>query len=391
MIWKLQKKTLMPLQIFGYGFTLFIGITITLVTLTAYSDISPILYSDSEVFNDNAMIVSKKVTILKTINKDKIYFTKKELNDLKSQDFVKSVSKFNKATNFRIYLKSEKFNFGSDLFFESIPDRFLDIESDKWGWKEGDSFVPMMMPKDYLQLYNLGFAESQGLPILSEKTISLAKFDIHLSGDYKSKKFKSSIVGFSSNINSILVPEDFLNWANQEFGNYDENKASRILVEFNNPTDERIIEYFESNNYEVSQEKLERNKLIFFFNLSFLFIFLISIIIVVLSICFVILSVNLIFQKNKDILINLYFIGFSLKQITFFYKLLISLVTIFSVFISLISALWIRNLYTAKLNSYFDLEINNSVIFTLSISLLLILLLLLNIMIVKRVKKLISC
>ena len=158
------------------------------------------------------------------------------------------------------------------------------------------------------------------------------------------------------------------------------------MVEFSNPNDESIIEFFKKNNYEVNQDKLEKNKLIFFFKLSFLFVFLISIIIVILSIGFVILSVNLIFQKNKDILINLYNIGFSLKQITFFYKLIISMVTAISILLSLISSLWIRNLYSAKLISYFDIEVSNSVLFISSISLLIVLLILLNFMIVKRIK-----
>ncbi|MGY8987042.1 MAG: FtsX-like permease family protein [Flavobacteriales bacterium] len=386
MIWKLQKKTLLPLQIFGYGITLFIGITISLITLTAYTDISPILYSESDVFNDKSVIVSKKISIIKTLDKERIYFTNEELKEIENKDFVKEVSKFNKATNYKIFLSSDMFGFGSDLFFESVPDKFLDVDSEKWEWEEGSDFVPIMMPEDYLQLYNLGFAESQGLPLLSKKTVSLASFNIRLTGVNKSKKFKSSIVGFSSKINSILVPEDFLKWANKEFGNYEESKTSRILVEFSNPNDESIIEFFKKNNYEVNQDKLEKNKLIFFFKLSFLFVFLISIIIVILSIGFVILSVNLIFQKNKDILINLYNIGFSLKQITFFYKLIISMVTAISILLSLISSLWIRNLYSAKLISYFDIEVSNSVLFISSISLLIVLLILLNFMIVKRIK-----
>ena len=49
MIWKLQKKTLLPLQIFGYGITLCIGITIALITLTIYTDFKPILQSESDV------------------------------------------------------------------------------------------------------------------------------------------------------------------------------------------------------------------------------------------------------------------------------------------------------------------------------------------------------
>ena len=99
-------------------------------------------------------------------------------------------------------------------------------------------------------------------------------------------------MGFSSKINSILVPEEFLNWANKEFGNHKENNPSRILVEFTNPNDERIIEFLKENNYEVNKDKLEKNKLIFFFKMAFIFVFVIAIIIILLSITLILLSIN---------------------------------------------------------------------------------------------------
>ena len=389
MIWKLQKKTLLPMQIFGYGITLCIGITIALITLTIYTDLKPILQSESDVFNDNAVIVNKKISILSNINKDKIYFTEEELRDFEDQDFVKEIARFNKATNFNIYLSSDIFNIGSELFFESVPDKYLDIESDDWKWEEDSDFVPIMMPEDYLKLYNLGFAESQGLPLLSEKVISKAKFNVHLSGANKRQSFKGGIVGFSSKINSILVPEEFLNWANKEFGNHKENNPSRILVEFNNPNDEKIIEFLKENNYEVNKEKMEKNKLIFFFMMAFIFVFVIAIIIILLSITLILLSINLIFQKNKAVLINLYFLGYQIKQISYYYKLLISIVTLFSIFISLMLTLMVRRMYSEKLVSYFDFEISNTFIYTNVMIISVLLLILLNILIERKIRNLI--
>ena len=389
MIWKLQKKTLLPLQIFGYGITLCIGITIALITLTIYTDLKPILQSESDVFNDNAVIVNKKISILSNINKDKIYFTKEELRDFEDQDFVKEIAKFNKATNFKIFLSSDMFNFGSDLFFESIPDKYLDIESDKWKWEEDSDFIPIMMPEDYLNLYNLGFAESQGLPLLSQKAISLAEFNVHLSGENKRQVFRGSIVGFSAKINSILVPEDFLNWANEKFGSHEKNNASRILVEFNNPNDERIIEFLKENNYEVNKDKLEKNKLIFFFKMAFIFVFVIALIIILLSITLILLSINLIFQKNKEVLINLYFLGYQIKQISYYYKLLISIVTLFAISISLIVTLMVRRMYSEKLVSYFDFEISNTFIYTNILIISISLLIVLNLLIERKIRSLI--
>ena len=350
----------------------------------------PILESESDVFNDNAVIVNKKISILSNINKDKIYFTEEELKDFEDQDFVKEIARFNKATNFNIFLSLDMFNLGSQLFFESIPDKYLDIDSDKWKWEEGSDFVPIMMPEDYLKLYNLTFSpQSKDLPLLSPKTISKVEFDVHLSGDNKRKTFRGSVVGFSSKINTILVPEDFLNWANKEFGNHEKNKASRILVEFHDPNDERIIEFLNENNYEVNKEKMEKNKLIFFFKMAFVFVFVIALIIILLSITLILLSINLIFQKNKAVLINLYLLGYQIKQVSYYYKLLISIVTLFSVFISLMITLMVRSVYSEKLISYFDFEISNTFIYTNVMIISVLLLILLNVLIERKIRNLI--
>ena len=99
MIWKLQKKTLLPLQIFGYGITLCIGITIALITLTIFTDLKPILQSESDVFNHNAVIVNKKLSegvigdIVTNLVKDRIYFSSEELTEFEDQDFVKEPNK----------------------------------------------------------------------------------------------------------------------------------------------------------------------------------------------------------------------------------------------------------------------------------------------------------
>ena len=393
MIWILQRKTLIPVQIIGYAITLIIGVSIALTTVVGYLDIKPILDSESEVLNDNAVIVSKKISVLQTVNKQSIYFTKDELKEFEEEPFVKNISFFNKATNFKISLSAEGMPFSTEMFFESIPDRFLDkkINQDpNWQWYEDSEFVPIVIPENYLQLYNLGFAESQNLPVLSEEFISnTAKFTINIKGNDREQSFESGILGFSKKINTILVPESFLNWANKEFGNYQDRQVNRLLVEFNDPNDERIIEYLEDNNYIVNQEKLERNKLTFFFKLSFLFVFIIAIVIVLLSISFILISINLIFHKNKEVLRNLYNLGYNNIQISTFYNIVISGVTCFSVISSIILTTYIRSVYAKKLVSYFDVELDHTMIYMIASTIILILLFSLNIIIFRRVKKII--
>ncbi|MDA0765037.1 MAG: ABC transporter permease [Proteobacteria bacterium] len=389
MLIKLQKKTLVPSQIIGYALTLFIGAIILLVTTQFYFDINPILFQQTDVFKDKSAVISKNISVLKTMDKEKIYFTDKEIKNLKNQPFTKDISEFHSAT-FKINASSNKTEsaplFYTDLFFESIADKYLDVETDEWHWDPSIDFIPIIIPENYLNLYNFGFAESQGLPVLSQNTISQVEFNIQISGNGKLGKYKSKIVGFSNKVNSILVPEDFLFWANKEFGETKENKTSRILIEFYNPSDEKILEYFNNNNYSINKEELEFSKLVFFLKSALVAIFIIACIIIILSVAFVVLSFNLIIQKNKELLINLFNIGYSYKRIAKFYQLIISVITFVSISLAIYVSNLIRDSYLLKLSSLFEsIKIPNSALWY-GMLLIFLLILAYNILFIRNIK-----
>ena len=392
MLFKLQKRTLVVSQIIGYALTIFVGVTIILVTSQFYFDIKPLMSEQTDIFKNKAAVISKNISVFKTINKEKIYFTDKEINDLKSQSFTKSVSKFNTAT-FKINAYSNKTEsvpvYYTDLFFESIPDEYLDVETEDWKWDVSLDFIPIIIPENYLNLYNFGFAESQKLPVLSKNTISQIEFSIQISGNNKSKDYKSKIVGFSNKVNSILVPEEFLFWANNEFGRLNNSKTSRVLIEFNNPSDQTILEYFNENNYSINKDELEFSKLIFFFKSALIFVFFIALVIIGLSIAFILLSLDLIIQRNKELLLNLYNIGYKHNRIAKFYQVLISATTVISIVASLVISNIIRNSYLVEISQLFEFTGNKNYILIFGISFILALTIVYNVLIVKSIKKIV--
>ena len=392
MLWKLQRITLVPIQIIGYSLTLFIGTFIILTITQLFLDVKPLLYQQSNVFKGNSAVISKNISVFKTINKEKIYFTSDELEELEEQVFIKNISKFNTAT-FKIVAYSEKSEnvpvFYTDLFFESIPDKYIDVETEEWTWSSSQDFIPIIVPENYLNLYNFGFAESQGLPVLSKNTISQVEFSLKISGNHKTERFKSKIVGFSNKINSILVPESFLLWANKKFGRVQADKTNRILIEFHNPADEKILEYFNENNYSINKDKLEFSKLVFFFKSALIFVFIIAIIIIVLSVSFILLSINLIIQKNKELILNLYNIGYNHKKIAMFYQIIISAVSLISIISAIIISYFIRNFYLEKFTNLFDFKVGNSNILLFGVLLILILVAMYNWLLIKDIKKIV--
>lgn len=84
--------------------------------------------------------------------------------------------------------------------------------------------------------------------------------DIRMSGRGQVKTLKGRIVGFSNRLNTILVPEDFMNWANSTYGEEKEKSPSRLILEVNNPADERIAQYFQQQGYTTESDKLDAGK-----------------------------------------------------------------------------------------------------------------------------------
>jgi len=390
MLAKLQRKTLVLSQIIGYASTIIIGVSILFITVQLYYDVQPILTQQSDVFSNNSAVISKKVSVFKSMNKDKIYFTEDELAELTSQNFVNQVSKFSTAT-FKINAFTDESgnipSFYTDMFFESIPNKYLDVESDDWTWSEDVDFIPIVIPENYLNLYNFGFAESQGLPVLSKNTISKVSFNVEISGNGKAKTFRSKIVGFSNKINSILVPLTFMDWANKNYGKPASTKTSRLLVEFEDPSDESILAYFNDNNYSIGKDKLEFSKLLFFFKTALLFVFLIAIVIIVLSIAFILMSINLILQKNNTMMTNLYQIGYDYKTIAKYYQKVISVVTIISLLLAVLLSIVVRNAYLQKLQTLFEFDPSSNALMWLAVVLGVVLLLLYNFQLLRSVKK----
>jgi hypothetical protein len=389
MLVKLQKKTLVKTQLLGYVLTLCIGTLIMLTMLQLYTDVKPLLVEQTDIFSDKSAVISKQVSVFKTINKEKIYFTPKEVATLDAQPFIKKVSTFNNA-DFKIKAfsnQSEKIPlFQTDLFFESISDNYIDVASKEWEWGETSEIVPIIISESYLKLYNFGFAESQGLPVLSKNTITQITFNLKVSGNLKSQVYKSKIVGFSNKINSILVPESFLKSANNTFGRSNVSRVSRLLVSFNNPTDKRILKFFNENNYAINKDKLEFSKLTFFFNSALFFVILIAIIILCLSIAFVLLSFNLILQKNKEQIVNLGAIGYSYKAIAKFYQVVFSMATIIAILPAIILSVYIRTRYLEKVKELFEFSKSGSMILSIGFILMIVLCLIYNVIIVKKIK-----
>ena len=245
------------------------------------------------------------------------------------------------------------------MFFESVPDDFVDVESDAWHYREGSSDIPIILPKNYLDLYNFGYAQGKGLPKLSEGILGAMKLQIQIEGNGGHGDFDGRIVGFSSRLNTILVPEQFMQWANQQYANGDEAKEpTRLIVEVNNPTDERITSYLQAHDYETDEDKLDASKTTYILRIIVSIVMAVGIVISILSIYILMLSVFLLVQKNSTKLENLLLIGYSPTKVSFPYQALTVGLNALVLLLAVAVMLVVRSIYLEMFQNFFpDLEV----------------------------------
>ncbi len=392
MIKKIQKSSINTGSVI-FAFTLFVGVAILLIISQLYIDTKPLLQSNIDIFKKQTVAISKKVSLAKSLGKSKVGFSDKDIEKIRKQPFVKNVEEF-KTANFRVsaYTNSDLIpNFQTLLFLESVPNEYLDITAEDWKWDKNKNFLPIVVPKFYLTLYNFGFAQSQSLPVVSENMLSKFNFKIKINGNYKNLELNSRVVGFSNKINSILVPENFMEWANGIYGNNKDSNPTRLLVEFKNPSDKKILKFFNENNYDISSRDLQMNKVIFYFKTLSVSVFFIGLIITLLSVALIVLSLFLIFYKNKEDIINLSLLGYTNKQISKFYNIYISVVIFVSVNLAYLVSFLVRNIYIKNFETFVQYKKPEfSLLLPLALIFMLILLVSNNFIIYKRIKKITS-
>ena len=106
----------------------------------------------------------------------------------------------------------------------------------------------------------------------------------------------------------------------------------------------------------IKQDELENSKMVFFFHMALLFVITVALIIIVLSVAFIIMSLNVIVQKNRDLFVNLYGIGYSPRQIARYYQRIVGLITVADIAVAVGLSLFLRHLYVNRLASLFSIE-----------------------------------
>lgn len=273
-------------------------------------------------FNVNAFIGEKEikksafdyVSITKLITDQNMgkdnRFSSEEISELNAQPFILDAAPLI-GNQFRAQISAGNIiPFSTDLFLEAIDNQFIDTVPADFIWKPGSRSVPIILSADYLELYNI-FAPAQELPQLSENSIKQVNLQLLCSGMGFNYTFNASIVGLSNRISTILVPEEFLIWANKHLGDGSQEKFARVYIKTDNISNPTLLKYIEEKGYQINKEKTRsaRIKIILQSFVSGIGIF--SLLVILLSMMLFGFYLKLMIARSKENLILLQTLGYS--------------------------------------------------------------------------------
>ncbi|AEA45581.1 FtsX-like permease family protein [Fluviicola taffensis] len=185
----------------------------------------------SEILGPNTVIVQKKVSSFNTLNIAKTDFSMNEIEEMRKKSFILAVKPV-ESNNFNITIQTADTMvpyFRGDIFIQTVDPDFLAIKSTKWHWKEGDTIVPILMPRDLLVMMNM-FMSSKGMPQISDELAMDIHFKFALMNDTMKEYISCQIIGFTNEVSSVLVPQSFMNYANNRFAPDAEQKITQIMI-----------------------------------------------------------------------------------------------------------------------------------------------------------------
>lgn len=358
LIWKLLRKHISIFELAVFFVANLIGMAVILAGVQIYNDFSPMLSGEKSLIGNDYMIISRPVERV-GVNAPK--FTAEDIEELSEEAWVEDLGVFS-ASQFRVD-GSIVFNgrrLSTMMFFEAVPDNFVDVDTEDWHFSPGDDVIPIVLPRNYLNLYNFGFSQTQDLPKITEDMIKRVELGLRIKGNGHSDDYKGYVVGFSDRLNTILVPMSFMEWANGYYSNETNNEATRLILEVQNPSAPEVVSFMEEHGYVAEDKPSESSKALFMLQVCVAVIVGIGAIFSLLSIIILTLSIYLLLQKNINKLENLVLVGYKPMYVAMPYILMTVILNVSIMVISIVVAALVQNVYMDYLGKLFGVTLESS-------------------------------
>lgn len=367
LIWKLLRKHISVFELAIFFVANLIGMAVILAGVQVYSDVRPLLSGEQSLIGNDYMIITRPV---ERVGSSALTFSAEDIEELRGEEFVIDLGVFASSqyeVNGSIMFNGRRLS--TMMFFESVPDNFIDVESKEWRFRPSDREIPIIIPRNYLNLYNFGFSQTQNLPQITEDIIKRVELGIELEGNGRRGVYTGRVVGFSDRLNTILVPMEFMEWANSTYATTVSDEATRLILEVENPGAPEVIEYLSEKGYVAEDKPSESSKALFLLKVSIAVIVFIGLLFSLLSIAILTLSIYLLLQKNIDKLKTLVFIGYTPRYVALPYILMTVVLNLSVWTLSVIAVSFAQDVYMGYLSDVSGVELVSSPIVSIVVGL----------------------
>lgn len=271
---------------------------------------------NSEMLSKNTIVIQKKVTSGPLLGLNNPEFSDEQIDEVRSMEFVESCDPI-RSNTFDVVLSIDDPlipAFNSNIYVQSVHEDYLDVKTDHWDWDEGSKTLPIIMPRDFLMMMN-NFLSASNIPQLSDDLVLDLKIDLNIGPRNYRETIHSRIVGFTNELSSILVPESFLIWANQKYGEKEKEVINQLVVKSKDGQFGLLENYLEENEFESKKSQLLIAKLKSTLGVLLTIISVISLLAVFLSMLVLIQYLQLIMTKNDYEIRTLLRLGHSPNQL----------------------------------------------------------------------------
>ncbi len=354
MIWKLLRKHVSVTQLAGFALANIVGLTIVMLAVQMATDIRPVIEDEDSFLRRDYIVITRSVTTTGALMGSPTDFSAADVADIEAQPWCGRVGQFS-ASEFGVEatvgLGGSGHAMRTQFFFEAIPTDFIDVNSADWTFNPNRPEVPVIISRDYLSLYNFGFATTQGLPRISEGQMEMIPLQFTLSGNGLRETLNGRIVGFSTRLNTVIVPQDFMTWANNRYGDGNTQRPQRLIIESTSPGDVAIDQYMESHNYDVAGDKTNSSRAGHLLTVATGVVVAVGAVISLLAFFVLMLSIYLLLQKNVRKLQTLLLLGYSPAEVSAPYVKIVAGVNLAALVIAFAAVIAIRAWYMPTLRA----------------------------------------
>ena len=299
---KLLRKDVNYWHLAGFALANLLGAVIVLLGVQAYRDAGQVVNSSDSVLESDILVLSKPVstatTLANALGSGPRSFNEREIQEIASLDGVSSVAVF-RTTHFPVYggISFGGFYASTEMFVESVPDEYLDVDPSLWTASLDSTVVPLVIPRAYLNFYNYGFAAARGTPQLGEGLFSMVPLSLTLGRSAAKKSYTGKIVGLSDRMNTILVPDAFLQEANRRFAPGVSKNPTRVLVEIESSS--ALMEYVDQKGYVIDGGGGDAARLLAVVRAIISVIVAFGLLVSVLSFSLLLISILLMVERNR--------------------------------------------------------------------------------------------